>query len=123
MPTPPKPPQAPPPQPAQHAPAQHPVDPQEAKLEAHAVPPSWEDPKQPETPPAFAPEPALDPRAKAPPVGAYADGMPIAEEQRARSAWIEREGEAKYMEEIDQRPPEERQPKQVQGVAPPTKRA
>jgi hypothetical protein len=133
MPIPPRPagppqraPVAPPPQPQhaqQHPQGAHPLDPQTAKLEAHAVPPSWQDPKEPETPPAFAPEPALDPRAKAAPAGAYADGMPIAEEQRARSAWIEREGEAKYMEEIDQRPPEERQPQQVPGVAPPTKRA
>ena len=97
-------------------------DPQEAKLEAHAVPPSWQDPKPPAEPVPFTPEPALDPRAETPPVGAYADGMTIADEQRARSAYIELEGEAKYMEEIDQRPPEERASKQVPGVTPPTKR-
>ena len=111
-PPPPKPPGAPEPS----------KDPQEAKLEAHAAPPRWDEPKETQAPPAFTPKPAIDPRAEKPPPGAYADGMTIAEEQRARSAWIERHGEAAYREAIDERPPEEKAKKQVPGVTPPTKR-
>jgi hypothetical protein len=81
-----------------------PPDPQAAKLEAHAGPPTWQEPsKQPKAPP--------------PP-----DGPTIADEQRARSAEIEKQGMKKYQEGIDQRPPEERTNKQVPGVVPPTKR-
>jgi hypothetical protein len=92
-----------------HQPA--PADPQAAKVEAHL-----------KEPPAFTPKPALDPRAEKAPEGVYADGMPIADEQRARSAWIEAQGEANYMETIDQRPADERVNPQVPGVTPPTKR-
>ena len=122
-------PQQPPPQPQPPKPHQpeaaHPAraaDPQEAKLEAHAVPPRWDEPKETRAPPAFTPEPALDPRAQKPPEGAYADGMPVADEQRARSAWIEAHGDKAYHEATDQRPAEERVNKQVPGVTPPTKR-
>ena len=123
---PPKPTPTPTPKPAPPRPPNQPPehkDPQEAKLEAHAAPPRWdaEIKPLPERPP-FTPQPALDPRAVNPPAGAYVDGMGIADEQRARSAYIEQHGVAAYMEEIDQRPPEERQNKQVPGVTPPTKR-
>ena len=96
-------PQAPTPQkPAPHpqqsqqqrpAPLQH-ADPQEAKLEAF----------------------------KRPAVDLNPDGPSIAEEQRARSAEIEKQGMKKYQEAIDERPPEERTNRQVPGVTPPTKR-
>jgi hypothetical protein len=105
----------PPARPANHQqpapPAKH-ADPQAAKVEGHAA-----------IPPAFTPEPALDPRAQKPPEGAYADGMPVADEQRARSAWIEEHGDKAYHEAVDERPPEERTAKQVPGVAPPAKRS
>ena len=106
----------PPPKPANHQPppsppSKPPVDPQAAKVEAHA-----------KEQPAFTPKPALDPRAEKPPQGAYADGMPIADEQRARSAWIEAHGVAAYLEATDERSADERTPKQVAGVTPPTKR-
>jgi hypothetical protein len=131
---PPKPPPqpAPPPKPAaQASPKAEPLpigakpkdpnDPQAAKFEAHAAPPHWQEPKdaseQPS--PAFTPEPALDPRAQEPPVGAYVDGMPIADEQRARAAWVEAHGMKEYHDAVDQR---DEEPKQVPGVAPPTKR-
>ena len=105
-------PSAPPPQPPKP-----PADPQAAKLEAHAAPPRWEEPKKaPPPPPAFTPKPALDPRAEKPPAGAYADGMPIAEEQRARSAWIEEHGDKAYHEAVDQRPEGEQTNRQVPGV-------
>ena len=106
QPTPPAKPSTPPPsQPKpQPSPPPAPVDPQAAKLEAHAGPPTWQEPsKQPKAPP--------------PP-----DGPTIADEQRARSAEIEKQGMKKYQEGIDQRPPEERTNKQVPGVVPPTKR-
>ena len=99
-------PQAPPPQPpkpAANAPA--------AKVEAHA-----------KERPAFTPKPAIDPRAEKPPEGAYADGMTIADEQRARSAWIEQHGQKAYAEATDTRSDEEKVNKQVPGVVPPTKR-
>ena len=116
------PPKPAPPQPP-NQPPEHSKDPQAAKLEAHSAPPRWDDEiKPPPQPVAFTPEPALDPRAVAPPAGAYVDGMTIADEQRARSAWIEQHGTAAYIEEIDQRPPDERENKQVPGVVPPTKR-
>jgi hypothetical protein len=99
-------PQSPPPQ----AP-KPPADPQAAKVEAHA-----------KERPAFTPKPAIDPRAEKPPEGAYADGMTIADEQRARSAWIEQHGDAAYREATEERPAEERVNKQVPGVVPPTKR-
>ena len=104
------------------APPQPSKDPQDAKLEAHAAPPRWDEPKETKAPPAFTPKPAIDPRAEKPPEGAYADGMTIADEQRARSAWIESHGEAAYRDAIDERPPEEKAKKQVPGVIPPTKR-
>jgi hypothetical protein len=99
-------PQAPPPQPpkpAANAPA--------AKVEAHA-----------KERPAFTPQAAIDPRAEKPPEGAYADGMTIADEQRARSAWIEQHGQMAYAEATEERAAEERVNKQVPGVVPPTKR-
>jgi len=112
----PKPPQAPPPppqpQPKPQAPPPKPAaDPQAAKVEAHA-----------KERPAFTPKAAIDPRAEKPPEGAYADGMSIADEQRARSAWIEQHGQKAYSEATDTRPAEERVNKQVPGVVPPTKR-
>ena len=48
--------------------------------------------------------------------------MTIADEQRARSAWIEQHGDAAYREAIEERPAEERVNQQVPGVVPPTKR-
>jgi hypothetical protein len=97
-------PQAPPPQPpkpAANAPA--------AKVEAHAKV-------------EFTPQAAIDPRAEKPPAGAYVDGMTIADEQRARSAWIEQHGQKAYAEATEERAAEERVNKQVPGVVPPTKR-
>ena len=112
-----------------HAPAtacaarSRPPDPQDAKLEAHAAPPRWDEPKEARAAPAFTPKPALDPRAEKPPAGAYADGMAIADEQRARSAWIEAHGDKAYHEADRRAPAEERDAtKQVPGVTPPTKR-
>jgi hypothetical protein len=105
-PTPPPKPSTPPP-----APPKPPADPQDAKLEAHA-----------KERPDFTPKAAIDPRAEKPPAGAYTDGMTIADEQRARSAWIEQHGQKAYDEAIDQRPAEERVNRQVPGVVPPTKR-
>jgi hypothetical protein len=99
-----------------------PHDPQSAKFERHAGPPDWKEPKPDKEPVVYRPEPALDPRAVKPPAGAYADGMPIADEQRARSAWIEAHGLKAYHEAIDERSDEEKAPKQVPGVTPPTKR-
>lgn len=109
-------PQRPPPQPARPpAPPPPPpkpaADPQAAKVEAHA-----------KERPAFTPKAAIDPRAEKPPEGAYADGMTIADEQRARSAWIEQHGDAAYREAVEERPAEERVNQQVPGVVPPTKR-
>jgi hypothetical protein len=88
-----------------------PVDPQDAKLEAHV-----------KERPAFVPKPALDPHAERPPEGAYADGMTSAQEQRARSAWIEEKGMKAYHEAVDDRSDEDKAKKQVPGVTPPTKR-
>ena len=84
-------------------------DPQDAKLEAHA--------KE-----RFTPKPALDPLAEKPPEGAYADGMSSAQEQRARSAWIEEHGMKEYHEAVDDRSDEDKAKKQIPGVTPPTKR-
>jgi hypothetical protein len=108
------PPHAPPPKP--HA------DPQDAKLEAQAVPPRWDQPKEAKKRPEFTPKPAIDPRAEKPPAGFYADGMGSAEEQRARSAWIEAHGMKAYHEAVDDRSDEEKTKKQIPGVVPPTKR-
>ena len=80
-----------------------------AKVEAHAKV-------------EFTPKPAIDPRAEKPPAGAYADGMTSADEQRARSAWIEQHGQKAYAEATDTRSDEERVNQQVPGVVPPTKR-
>jgi hypothetical protein len=115
-PRPPTPPPAPPKQPSKAA------DPQEAKLEAHAAPPRWDEPKPVKDRPDFTPKAAIDPRAEKPPAGAYADGMTIADEQRARSAWIEAHGMKAYEEAIDTRSEEERGKRQTPGVTPPTKR-
>ena len=113
-----------------------PKDPQAAKFEAHAGPPSWNDPKHSDTQPptVYTPEPSLDPRAHAP-QGAYADGMDIATEQRARAAYVEAHGAPP-----DERPEAERpvydphalsgggafvsagKQSKVPGVAPPAKR-
>ena len=135
----------PPPKPANHQPPPPPKpqpskDPQEAKLEAHAAPPGWQEPKAVKDRPDFTPKAAIDPRAEKPPQGFYADGMTIADEQRARSAWIEQHGDAAYKDETDQRPADERPvfdknalagggafvsqggKKQIPGVTPPTKR-
>jgi hypothetical protein len=107
------------------------------------VPPRWDDPaKIKRTPPQpeWNVKPAIDPRAEKPPEGWGGDGMTIADEQRARSAWIEANGMEKYEEAIDQRPAEDKPTfdknalagggayisqgaqKQVPGVTPPTKR-
>lgn len=115
-PQPPAKPATPPPSNAKHA------DPQEAKLEGHAVPPHWQEPKAAPDRPAFTPKAALDPRAEKAPAGAYGDGMTIAEEQRARSAWIEQHGLKDYHEATDQRSEDEKAKKQIPGVTPPTKR-
>ena len=116
-PTPPPRPATPPPQP--HKP---PADPQEAKLEAHAAPPGWQEPRQARERPDFTPKAAIDPRAEKPPQGAFTDGMTVADEQRARSAWIEAHGMKEYHEAIDTRSDEEKGKKQIPGVTPPTKR-
>jgi hypothetical protein len=71
-----------------------PIDPQEAKLEAF----------------------------KQPTVNLSPDGMTSAEEQRARSAALEKQGMKTYLDAIDERPAEERTNRQVPGVVPPTKR-
>ena len=98
-------------------------DPQSAKFEGHAGPPRWDEPKdEVKQRPAFTPKPALDPLAEKPPEGAYADGMTSADEQRARAAWVEAHGQKAYNEAVDERPPEERNNKQIPGVTPPTKR-
>ena len=81
-----------------------------------------QDQKPKELPAAFVPEPALDPRAERIPAGAFVDGMTIADEQRARSAWIEAHGLKAYHEAVDERTDEEKAKKQVPGVTPPTKR-
>ena len=99
-----------------------PHDPQAIKFERHAGPPDWKEPKEVKERPAFTPAPALDPRAEKPPAGAYADGMPIADEQRARAAWVEAHGMKAYHEAVDERTEEEKAPKQVPGTMPPTKR-
>ena len=64
----------------------------------------------------------VDPRAEKLPAGAYADGMPIADEQRARAAWVEAHGKKAYHEAVDERTEEENAPKQLPGTMPPTKR-
>ena len=116
-------------------------DPQSAKFEAHAAPPSWNAPKDP--PPAreeWVPDPSLDAREQQPPKGYYADGMSAPDEQRARAAWVEAHGVKAYDEATDQRPAEDKptfdphalagggafvsagKQRQVPGVVPPTKR-
>lgn len=84
-------------------------DPQAVKFDPpQPAPPTWSDPGQGPEPtpehPIYIPEPAIDPRAAKPPAGAYADGMDIATEQRARAAWVEANGLEKYDEAVDQRP-------------------
>ena len=64
--------------------------------------------------------PPAKPNAPEPPK--YADGPTIAELQRASSAKLEQDGMAKYIDEIDERDPDDK-PKQVPGVTPPTKRS
>ena len=148
-PPPPKPANEPPKAPAAQAPPLpigakplDPKDPQAVKFDPPTpAPPGWEeDDKDEPAPTPYAPKPAIDPRAEKPPQGAYADGMDIATEQRARAAWVEANGLEKYDEEVDQRPKDEK-PKfdknalsgggafveagkqsQVPGVTPPTKR-
>ena len=100
----------------------------QAKPEAAAHHAEAHDAPKTPTPPAetsksWTPEPALDPHAQKPPAGVYADGMGIADEQRARSAWIEAHGDKAYHEAVDERTPEEKAPKQIPGVVPPTKRS
>jgi hypothetical protein len=142
----------PPPHPAT-PPAQPPNRPQPgpppAKVEASkpaegAAPPRWDDPaKAKHLPPApeWNVKPAIDPRAEKPPEGYRGDGMTIADEQRARSAWIEAHGMAAYEDATDLRPAEDKPvldphalagggayisqgaQKQVPGVVPPTKRS
>jgi hypothetical protein len=153
-PPPPKPHPEPPPRPARHdaernaepplpigAKPADPKDPQAIKFDPPPAPPRYDTERTDRTaPPAWTPEPAIDPRAEHPPAGVYADGMDIATEQRARAAWVEAHGLAKYHEEVDQRPSDERPKidphalaggaaivspspnKQVPGVTPPTKR-
>jgi hypothetical protein len=122
-----------------------PLDPKDPQAVKHdppqPAPPRW-DAKTPEAKPheAFTPKPALDPHAEKPPQGAYMDGMTIADEQRARAAWVEAHGLEAYDEATDQRPADEKPKfdphalagggafvsagtqKQVPGVVPPTKR-
>lgn len=85
----------------------------------------------PTPPPPPAParaKPSMDPQeakleaSKQPTVNLSPDGPTIADEQRARSAEIERQGMKAYQDAIDQRPPEARTNRQVPGVVPPTKR-
>ena len=121
-----------------------PHDPQAQKFDPPPGPPFYEQPRDrrdnPHERPDFTPKAAVDPRAEKPPQGFYADGMTIADEQRARSAWIEQHGDAAYKDETDQRPADERPvfdknalagggafvsqggKKQIPGVTPPTKR-
>jgi len=119
-------------------------DPQSEKFEAQAGPPHWQEPERDAEPQRqeWTPEPALDPLAQEPPENYYADGMSAPEGQRARAAWVEQHGMADYLEEIDERPDDERpkyeanvlaagggaftsaaNTKQVPGVAPPAKRS
>jgi hypothetical protein len=105
------------------APPKPPEDPQAAKLEAHAAPPRWEEPKKDATPRVeWNPKPSFNPREETPPPGVYPDGMPIAEEQRLRSAAIEQAGMEEYMDFVEERPHPD-QHTQVPGVAPPAKRS
>ena len=121
-----------------------PHDPQAQKFDPPPGPPFYDDGRDDrrrvDDRPDFTPKAAIDPRAEKPPQGFYADGMTIADEQRARSAWIEQHGDAAYKDEIDQRPGDERPvfdknalagggafvsqggKKQIPGVTPPTKR-
>jgi hypothetical protein len=164
QPKPPTPPPPSPPRPPSQPPAAHaeartaraedaalpigakPLDPKDPQAVKHdppqPAPPRWEDDKTPEIKPvaAWSPKAALDPRAEKPPQGTYADGMGIADEQRARAAWVEANGLEKYDEATDQRPAGEKPrfdphalagggafvsagtQKQVAGVTPPTKR-
>lgn len=120
----------------------NPDDPQAIKFDPpQPAPPRWEDkPPEPKVAPAWTPKPAIDPLAEKPPKGVYADGMPVADEQRARSAWIEEHGLEKYEEAIDQRQGDKPHfdkgalagggafvsagaQSQVPGVTPPTKRS
>lgn len=120
----------------------NPDDPQAVKFDPpQPAPPRWEDPPpEPKAAPAWTPQAAIDPLAEKPPKGVYLDGMPTADEQRARSAWIEQNGLMKYDEEIDQRQGEKPHfdkaalagggafvsagaQAQVPGVTPPTKRS
>ena len=118
-----------------------PHDPQSEKFEARPAPPRWdEEPVEAEEAHDWTPKAAIDPRAERPPEHAYVDGMTIADEQRARAAWVEAHGLRAYNEEIDPRPEAERPVfdkdaitggafvspstmKQVPGVTPPTKRS
>jgi hypothetical protein len=121
-----------------------PKDPQAAKFDPKSVPPLWNDPKKAKEArpaPEWNIKPAIDPLAEKPPAGFTGDGMTIADEQRARSAWIEAHGMAAYEKEVDDRPDDERPTfdphalagggafvtagaqKQVPGVTPPTKRS
>ena len=117
-----------------------PNDPQAKKFEARSVPPRWDEPKAAKEREAWTPKPALDPLAEKPPEAVYADGMSAPDEQRARAAWVEAHGLKEYDEAVDQRNDDEKpefdphalagggafvrhgEQKQVQGVAPPTKR-
>ena len=122
-----------------------PKDPQAQKFDPPPGPPTYGKPRDrhevEERPHRdWSPKAAVDPRAETPPAGTYADGMTIADEQRARSAWIEEHGDAAYKDETDQRPDDERPvfdknalagggafvsqggKKQIPGVTPPTKR-
>jgi hypothetical protein len=139
-------PHQPPSQPGAPQPPKPAEDPRAAKPEAAQgpVPPRWDDPaKINRLPPApgWNVKPAIDPRAEKPPEGWRGDGMTIADEQRARSAWIEAHGMAAYEDATDHRPAEDKPvldknalagggayisqgaQKQVPGVTPPTKRS
>ena len=147
----PAPPPAPPapPQPPKAAEAQattigmpptDPNDPQAAKFvnPPPPAPPTWE--KNVEAKPwtDWTPDPAIDPLAEKPPEHTYADGMPSPVEQRARSAWLEANGMAKWDQAVDQTNPKPTfdphalsgggafvsagAQQQVPGVVPPTKR-
>jgi len=105
------------------------------------IPPKWETPKAAPEPVAWEPKPDLNPQDEKPPANVYADGMDIATEQRARSAWIEQKGVEEYHKETFEGDKADR-PKfdksalagggayvsagkqaQVTGVTPPTKRS
>ena len=123
----PKPPPAPPPPPKPPIPGPggKSADPQDVKLNPPTpAPPRWDEGGRLDADPrpqaveaeAWTPTPEIHPQDEKWPPGHYADGMPAADEQRARSAWIEQHGMKEWHEATDA--PVEGEPRQVQGVRP-----